>query len=209
MADKKAKIYKFRPLRTLTALALFFMVLKILGLGGLLGLDVYEGLTTGILDINDLKNPLVAAFDITSLVYLIVVVISGLITLTWMAGATRNTLAVRPGLAMSQFGAVGWWFVPFASLYKPYQYVRDIWFTARGNIRDVGTSAERPLGIWWFTFLGGNIVGYLVNRFAPTNWIGVGIGFALSLTATVLFFNIVRTIGRDQKGQDMAAADVF
>jgi len=209
MADRKAKVYRFRPQPTVTGLALFFMALKMLGLVGLLALDIYEGVTSGALNVHDLNDPVIATFDVVSLVYLIVIVISGLVTLAWMSGATRNTLAVRPGLPMSPLGAVGWWFVPFVSLYKPYQYVRDIWFTARGNTRGAGSSAEQPLAIWWFTFLGGNVVSYLVNKIAPTNWIGAAAGFALSLVATALFFNIVRTVSHNQKGQDLTVAEVF
>jgi hypothetical protein len=209
MAGKTAKIYKFRPLKTLTGLVLFFMAVKILGTASLIACQVYKGLTAGELKIDDLQDPVVAVYDLLSLVYLVVLVLSAFLTLMWVSGATRNTLAVRPGLPMSQLGAVGWWFVPFASLYKPYQYICEIWFTAQGNLRGRGTAAERPLAIWWLTFLGGNIVSYAVGKAAPTNWIGVTTGYGLTLVATVLFFGIVRTVGRNQKGQDPAMVEVF
>jgi len=209
MAKKTAKIYKFRPLKTLTGLVLFFMILKMLATAGLIACQVYKGLTVGELKVDDLQDPVVAAYDFLCLVYLVVLVLSGFLTLMWVSGATRNTLAVRPGLPMSQLGAVGWWFVPFASLYKPYQYIREIWFTAQGNIKGRGTAAERPLAVWWLTFLGGNIVSYAVSKVAPASWIGVTIGFGLTLVATVLFFGIVRTAGRNQKGQDLTVAEVF
>ncbi len=206
---KQPKIYRFRPMKTLTGVALFFMGLKILGLAGIIACQAYEGLTSGELNVHDTTDPIVMTYDLLCLVYLTTLVISALVTLMWISGATRNTLAVRPGLKMSQLGAVGWWFVPFASLYKPYQYIRDIWFTAKGTPGRSGTSAERPLAIWWFTFLGGNVISSVVSRVAPTSWIGVDIGFGLTLVATILFFGIVRTIGRNQKAQDVAAAEVF
>ncbi len=209
MAEKTRKIYKFRPLKTLTGVTLFFMAAKILATAGLIACQVYEGLTAGALNVDNLHDPVVAGYDVLCLVYLVIAVLSGLCTLMWVSGATRNTLAVRPGLAMSQLGAVGWWFVPFASLYKPYQYIRDIWLTARGRAAGRGTPEERPLAVWWFTFLGGNIISYAVSRVAPTSWIGVTIGFGLTLVATVLFFGIVRTVGRNQKAQDLTVAEVF
>ena len=206
---KAPKVYQFRPLKTLTGVTLFFLALKILSTGGLVACQVYKGLTVGRLDVDDLHDPVVAVYDLLCLGYLTVAVISGIVTLFWMAGATRNTLAIRPELKMSQLGAVGWWFVPFASLYKPYQYVRDIWATAQGLSGRGASAAERPLAIWWFSFLGGNVISYIVSKAAPDSWIGTSIGFALILISSVLFFAIVRTVGRNQKAQSTAVAEVF
>lgn len=206
---KAPKIYRFRPMKTLTGLTLFFMALKILSLAGLIACQSYKGLTVGTLDVNDTTDPVILSYDILCLAYMATLVIAGLVTLMWMSGATRNTLAVRPGLKMSQLGAVGWWFVPVASLYKPYQYIRDIWVTAKGTPGRRGASSEQPLAIWWFTFLGGNIISSVVSRVAPESWIGVDIGFGLTLIAAVMFFGIVRTIGQNQKAQDVTAAEVF
>jgi hypothetical protein len=64
----------------------------------------------------------------------------------WVYRATRR-LRERPGTAMrfTPGWAVGWWFVPFANLYKPYQGLHDIWRASHGR-----GGADASLLAWWW-----------------------------------------------------------
>ena len=54
--------------------------------------------------------------------------------LIWINRANKNSRAL--GAQNMQFTpgwCVGWWFIPIASLWKPYQAVREIWKTSKNH----------------------------------------------------------------------------
>lgn len=57
--------------------------------------------------------------------------------------------------------AIGGWFVPFLSLWRPFQMVLDL---RRGATGDADLPTTRTLGWWWATFLTSYVVG-LVGTF--------------------------------------------
>lgn len=81
--------------------------------------------------------------------YIIAVVIVG----KWIYRASANTHASIRRLDTSPPWAVGWFFVPIANLWKPFQAMAEI---ARTNL----TSAHNlPLGPWWALWIASNIAG--------------------------------------------------
>lgn len=79
--------------------------------------------------------------------------------LTWIHRANHNARALgASGLAFTPGWAVGWYFVPIAFLWKPFQAMREIWRASSAP----GEWRRRPgsplLGWWWalwiLTFLG-------------------------------------------------------
>src|SRR3954469_21689020 len=55
-------------------------------------------------------------------------VLAGIFFFIWLNRAHKNLSALRAEhLEFSSGWAVGWWFVPFANLVKPFQVVREIW----------------------------------------------------------------------------------
>lgn len=144
---------------------------------------------------------------------------SGIVTLCWVYGASRNAHVLRPGGLHSTPGwAVGWWFVPFASLYKPYEAIRDIWIASRGRVNEKFLPGSPVIVIWWWMFLIGNIVlrfsnndepsDDLVYASTPGNW-GLVTGLLISAAATWLFFLLVGQIYKDQLASNARAAEVF
>ena len=73
-----------------------------------------------------------------------------------LAGARR--LDFTPGWS------VGWYFIPFANLWKPYQAMKEIWrASARPDNPDAApTSFWLPL--WWFLWIAFNIVSNFASR---------------------------------------------
>lgn len=60
---------------------------------------------------------------------------------------------------------VGWFFVPIASLFKPYQAVRDVWKASVPTDRPWRENPSSPLlGAWWVLFLASNILGQATFR---------------------------------------------
>ncbi len=63
-----------------------------------------------------------------SLPYILVELIAVVLLIVWV----NRTYVTLPELGAHELqgspgGAVGWWFVPIANLFKPFQYLREIW----------------------------------------------------------------------------------
>jgi hypothetical protein len=90
--------------------------------------------------------------------------------LIWLFKAFYNLPALRArNLEFSPGWAVGWWFIPFANLVKPYQVVRELWNESDSDVsaesflsNNVGTSPM--LGWWWGLFISGNIIGRISDK---------------------------------------------
>lgn len=53
--------------------------------------------------------------------------VSGVLTLKWIYRVTMNSHTLASGLNVSPPWSIGWYFVPFANLYKPFQALNDAW----------------------------------------------------------------------------------
>ncbi len=93
-----------------------------------------------------------------------VLVITGILTLVWIYRVNSNAhaLTVRP-MEFSPAWAVGWNFVPFASLWKPFQAMREIWNMSKSP----GTETAATPAImrwWWGLWIVNNIFSQLSAR---------------------------------------------
>ncbi|MGH9948077.1 MAG: DUF4328 domain-containing protein, partial [Pyrinomonadaceae bacterium] len=81
----------------------------------------------------------------------------------WIYKAYRNLTPLRAyHQEFSPGWAVGWWFIPFLNLVRPYQVVREIYNESdpdyeedMGFLSVTGQGAPPFVSIWWLTFLGG------------------------------------------------------
>jgi len=111
--------------------------------------------------------------------------------------------------------AIGWWFVPFAALVKPFQVMREAWFDSNPEIETEQTflsaslrSAPTYLGFWWGMFLASRFLSSLPGAFANnikdfSDLAMVGfffvLGSGLSIAAGVLCIKLVRDITSRQE----------
>jgi hypothetical protein len=91
--------------------------------------------------------------------------------LTWLNRAYKNLIPLRAHhLEFSSGWAVGWWFVPFANLVKPFQVVREVWNESDPdidpNMSFLSTSGGAPalLGFWWAFWIISRIASNLTSR---------------------------------------------
>lgn len=60
--------------------------------------------------------------------------------------------------------AVGWFFIPFANLWKPYQAMKEVWALNADGGRSAGPMAGALLPLWWFLWLAWNAVSNVAGR---------------------------------------------
>ncbi|MDH7482968.1 MAG: DUF4328 domain-containing protein [Armatimonadota bacterium] len=90
---------------------------------------------------------------------LIIFVVSGILILKWIYRANFN--ARQLGASEMQFTpgwSIGWYFIPIANLWKPYQVMEEIW-KASANPQEWKSQSIPPLlGWWWFFWIVSNIL---------------------------------------------------
>ena len=124
----------------------------------------------------------------------------------WQHRGQRNLRELgRTQLRFTPGWAVGWWFVPVASLFKPFQSVRELWKASEptGDRSAWPASSTWPLiGWWWACWITSNLLAWVVRGLrsgqdlhtivAGDYWWMASIG--LSIVAAILAILIVRSV---------------
>ena len=134
----------------------------------------------------------------------------------WIHGASSNLGVLgADGRRFSPGWAVGWWFVPFMNLVRPYQVVKEIWqgsnpkTLAQGNANWFSAPVTMVLGWWWGIWMLSNLINNGVTRV----WLNDGndvdqliaadyaslLGDGLTIVAAGLAFYLVRRITANQE----------
>lgn len=97
---------------------------------------------------NDLRQ-LVIGFTQMS-----VAIAIGILSVIWLYRGNANVRALgATGLKFSPGWMVGWYFVPIANLWKPYQGMKELWQASTNQKAWPGSFVPSVLGWWWAFFL--------------------------------------------------------
>lgn len=101
-----------------------------------------------------LDNPELSSFEAlyaaALLLSLVVLVATYVLFGMWVYRAAANVeVAAVPGFDYTPGWAVGWFFVPFANLFKPFAAMRQIWNASHGNESGDLDSGNPFLAFWW------------------------------------------------------------
>jgi hypothetical protein len=170
-----------------------------------------ERLLSGVAEANDARHQAIG------IVQLVAFIVTAIVWLVWLSRAYSNLGAV--GTRKSRFTpgwAVGYWFVPFVNLVRPYQIILDLWLRSeRLNVDDSVANLPRPAIIswWWGVYLLSGFAGRMfasLARDAKTlpelinvTIIGVVVD-AIGIVAALLAVTVVR--GIDERQQRFANA---
>jgi len=147
--------------------------------------------------------------------YVLALIVAAIAYVAWLSRAVEDAPALGAGTPPhSPRGAIGWWFVPFASFVVPFQIVADLHdrlATATDHDR------ARPLLLaWWLTWLGGSFIGYAtrlpgdqtVDQLKASVSIEM-VSDAVTVVAAVLAILVVRRIVRreDARAAALTAPD--
>ncbi len=91
-----------------------------------------------------------AVKGIVCLIQFVVIIITGITFLRWIYRTNKNLRAYSgEQMTFTPGWSVGWYFIPIAFVYKPYQGMKEIWQVSHKN-RAVTHSI---VGWWWALFL--------------------------------------------------------
>lgn len=137
---------------------------------------------------------------------ILVYIISGILFLVLMYRTARQAKAFSvPYTYCSPGMVVGYWFIPFINMIKPYRIMQELF-------RAVSLSIGRPdknirknnalITVWWCMFLFGGLVSTAVSRMGPDHpktlkdvanlELHLGVSAVLSVVTAMLFFMVLK-----------------
>jgi hypothetical protein len=121
-----------------------------------LGQNLSRGWIQSTADSNDARQRLVAQ------IWLVLYIINVIVFSVWIIRASKNVRALgASGLEFSPGWAVGWYFVPLACFFKPFEAMREIWKASKNPKQWRSLETGSVVGWWWFAFLAGGVTGYI------------------------------------------------
>jgi len=92
-------------------------------------------------------------------------VVTAVAFLAWLSRTVDNVPALRGGRPMvTPRWSIGWWFIPFANLVKPFQIVRDV-----HDRMAIGASSDGGWIVlaWWLSWVVGRMIAAIAELVPP------------------------------------------
>lgn len=117
-----------------------------------------------------------ALIGVISLLRIPIFILTVIFFLVWLYRAYNNLPALKAGnLEFSPGWAVGWWFIPIATLFKPFQVIRELWnesdpdFDPELSFLSSNVGAPAFIGFWWACWLIYNITSRISNNLGESS----------------------------------------
>jgi hypothetical protein len=112
------------------------------------------------------------------LVGLVGLIVTATAWFVWLHRAVSNAWALGRQTRFTPGWSVGWWFVPFANLVRPYQIVR--------SLADELVWTDAPVLWWWASYIGAGAISNIASRIQPTDVAGFRLFVGSFLAADLL-----------------------
>ena len=87
--------------------------------------------------------------------------------LTWIYRANLNCRGFgAQNMRYTPGWAVGYYFIPFLNLFRPYQVMREIWQVSQNPADWEAQPVSPVLGWWWTAWLTSGVLGHILFRIA-------------------------------------------
>ena len=171
---------------------------------------------SGAVDLDTGEDGLTMAVALIYLAYLVAMIGCVVLVCLWIHRAHSNLhQAGLDGLEFTPGWAVGWYFIPFANLVKPYGAMRELWHASHGESGAFDAPAPSMINYWWAAWIIGNIlsnIGTQISLRDPASYSTALLfgmfGSIVSTAAAVLLLQLVQRISAAQR-DGRAAANVF
>ena len=115
------------------------------------------------MNLNNLREKIIG------LTYVIIFMISGIIFIHRFRRAYYNLHLVVDNLNHSEGWAAGYWFVPIAYLYRPFQIMKQLYgetinYLRKNNI-DSNIPSIKPINWWWTLWIINEILGRIIFQY--------------------------------------------
>lgn len=160
-------------------------------------------------------SPLSMVAASAAALYAVALIATMVLVALWIYRAHANLRqADLAGLEFTPGWAVGWYFIPFACLFKPFQAMRELWNVSLLQSDGFGQEADARLKTWWGAWIVGNIlnnVGLRLQSMSGDEGRMIGYSVDAISTATMIvaswfLLQIIETINTAQRnGMTMAA----
>jgi hypothetical protein len=112
---------------------------------------------------NDLRQQAIGILQLVGFI------ITGIIFLRWKYLSNRNARSFGVvGMEFTPGWSVGWYFIPIASLWKPFQAMREMFKASNPDGAEAWHNAPHPgiLPLWWALWIISNFSGQIAMRTA-------------------------------------------
>ncbi len=107
---------------------------------------------------------------------------------TWRVVANARTF--KPSMNASPGWAIGWYFVPIASLWKPFGYMQETWDASSAQMSRHGSALLRW---WWGLWIASTILSSIGTQLAAAEQ-GRGLGLGMIMVITALTARLVLAV---------------
>jgi uncharacterized protein DUF4328 len=170
------------------------------------------GITNAEASANDLRHAAISA------VSLLAFLATAVAWLFWIHRAYANVAELGTGKTNHSPGwAVGYWFVPIMSLFRPYQITKETWVRSRDAGAGPSGGGTAVVGWWWLLWVADQIFTNATSRLGSgaksiaalqgVTIMGM-IGDALTVGAALLALAVVRRIDGYQRSAGLTARAV-
>ncbi len=89
-------------------------------------------------------------------------IVTAIVFLIWLNRSYKVLIELgTPSTRFSPGWAVGYWFIPFINLWRPYQIVKELWCrSAEFHVSPI--KAPIAIGVWWVAWIALNVSGRAV-----------------------------------------------
>ncbi|MEM6475575.1 MAG: DUF4328 domain-containing protein [Pseudomonadota bacterium] len=172
----------------------------------------------GVIDLRAFELDLLAELYSLVLIGTLPFYIFSVITIAmWIHRAHKNLHDQGvEGLEYTPGWGVGWYFIPIANLFKPFQAMKELWGASHRYKGNFGDPAEGNLGLWWGLWIFGGILSNISTRMSMSDDPGIYdsgiilsfISSGLNLGAAYLIWQIIRQITAAQVSR-ISLSEVF
>lgn len=107
--------------------------------------------------------------DIAAIAAFFILIASMIFVARWIYRTNANAHSFSNAVSITPGWSIGWFFVPFANLTKPYQGVKETW-QASHEVAGRFDEVETPLLPWWWgLWLATNVASTMSFRLADTS----------------------------------------
>ncbi len=158
-------------LRVLDRRTRILRICLILAFAGSILEGLFElGIYLGFLDPEYGSNPEILAYALSALFTFVTLIVAIVFFSMWIHRAVSNVVRQDvDGFEYTPGWAVGWYFIPFANLFKPFQAMRQTWNASHGATGYHLNDGNPLITGWWAAWLVTSILSNVAFRLSLKN----------------------------------------